>query len=511
MTPQAVRNFPALLSILLVLALAAPERVFSQDGRYLVLFPSKITSGNYAGDVDIFSAIVGGDASLAWPAEAPHSIAAQSYREFAPVAVPDGEGGAFLVYAIEHTDTAFGGDQDIVMRRVDRFGQNMLGDSSSSVVAIARTEHLERNPHVVATSDGGLLIIYEVQYREGTPTPGDIDVAAIKVDRAGVPIWTSGVWVAHARGREHLAEAVTDGRGGAIAIIERTGHVDSVAAGDIVAVHIDSFGKTGWGASADPVAVGTSRHDEKNAAAVSDGRGGAYVAYEIAYISGSRAGDHDILAQHITSTGAREWVSESALPIVSSVPTARETNPAIVLDTGGVIVAFEMDFHSEKRPVRIIGVQRMDLGGRLTWNRGKKPEVVMVAGRAARNPRLTADFGSGAFLTFEAVDSVSGDADLYAQRFASGGDQLWANGDMPVAVFKSGDRERDMSIAPDGMGGFIAVATKEFVTLDGTRTGKIVAQRIGHDGRPAWPQLGGPLLLSNTTTYDSQPVIVAVR
>jgi hypothetical protein len=262
------------------------------------------------------------------------------------------------------------------------------------------------------------------------------------------------------------------------------------------------------------VLVGASRHDERNAAAVADLLGGAYVAYEIRYTSGPRAGDHDVLAQHISSTGHREWISESALPVVSSVPTATETNPSIVLDTAGVIIAFEMDFHAEKRPVKIIGVQRMDETGRITWNKGRKPEVVGVAGRIAARPRLTAatawDFG-GAYLTFEAVDTLTGDVDVYAQKFTSGGRQLWANGDAPLALFHSPDRERDVVAMPDGTGGLVAVASKEFVADDGTISRKIVAQRVTADARNPWTDVGGPLLLSNTSTRDSTPVIVRAQ
>src|SRR5688500_7040096 len=142
---------------------------------------------------------------------------------------------------------------------------------------------------------------------------------------------------------------------------------------DVIAVHVDAYGMIGWGASVVPAVIATSRHIERNPVAVSDGLGGAFIAYEIEYTSGARKGDHDILAQHLTPQGAREWVSETALPMVSSVATAAERNPVIALDTGGIIIAFEMDFHSEKRPVRFVGVQRMDMGGRLAWNRGKKP------------------------------------------------------------------------------------------------------------------------------------------
>jgi hypothetical protein len=279
----------------------------------------------------------------------------------------------------------------------------------------------------------------------------------------------------------------------------------------VIAVHVDEFGKLGWGATSDPVPVAASRHIERNPAVVADGLGGAYVAYEIEYTSGARRGDRDIFAQHLTPQGAREWVSETALPIVSSVPNAAETQPTIALDTGGIVVAFEMNFHSEKRPVRMLGVQRMDRTGRLTWNRGKKPEVVGVTGRVVERGLLSTDSDGGIFLVAEARDTLSGDIDLYVQKFTSNGEQLWANGELPVAALKSDTRERAATVAPDGAGGVVVVAVKDFVTGDGLTSRKIVAQRIAHDGKPAWPQLGGPLLLSNTSTQDDRPTVIRVQ
>lgn len=478
----------------------------SQGSRYLVIFPSHVTSGAYTGDVDLFAAMFSDDALLAWTAEQPRPIATQRYREFAPSIASDAVGGAWLAYTIEHTDTAFGGDKDILLRRIDRFGQNILGDSNSSVAVVAQSAFIERNPRVVV-SDAGVLVFYEVVDR----STGSLDIAAVKLDGLGQPIWPSGVWIASSRRLERLADVVRDGKGGAIVIVEATSGTDTAQSVDVLAVHVDAYGKTGWGASSEPAVVAASRHIERDPVAVSDGLGGAFVAYEIEYTSGPRKGDHDILAQHVTPQGAREWVSETALPLVSSVATAIEKHPVIALDTAGIIVAFEMSFTGEKRPVHIVGVQRMDLTGRLAWNKGRKPETIMVPNRILERPQLTIDETGGIFLVAEARDSATGDVDVYAQKFTASGEQLWANGELPVAVFQSTTQEQSPSARPDGLGGVVVAASKLFVASDSTSGRKIVAQRIGHDGRIAWPQLGAPLLLSNSTTNDDSPVMIKVE
>lgn len=487
--------------------LTAHPSLLAQASRYLVVFPSTITTGEYAGDLDLFAALFGDDASLAWTAEQPRPIATQRYREFAPAVESDGLGGAWLAYTIEHTDTAFGGDQDILLRRIDRFGENILGDSSSSVAVVAQSPATERSPQLVAAAGGGLIVVYEVIDRAS----GAHDIAAIKVDDRGSPVWEAPVWIVRSARRERLADVVSDGRGGAIVVVEASLGTDSSLSVDVIAIHLDASGRTGWGASSAPVIVAGSRHIERSPSVVADGFGGAYIAYEIEYTSGPRGGDRDIFAQHLTAQGGREWVSESNLPIVSSVPNAAESSPTIALDTGGIVIAFEMDFHSEKRPVRLIGVQRMDVNGQLTWNRGKKPEVVMIPGRVVENGQLVTDGAGGIYLIAEARDSVSGDIDLYAQKFTSGGEQVWANGELPVAVLKSDTRERVASIAPDPTGGLVVAAVKDFVNGEGQTSRKIVAQRVGPDGRIAWSALPGPLLLSNTTTQDDNPTIIRVQ
>jgi hypothetical protein len=506
MVSHALRKIPARAALLALALIAVHSGAVAQAGRYLVVFPSTITAGEYAGDVDLFSALFGDDALLAWTAEQPRPIAAQRYREFAPAVESDGLGGAWLAYTIEHTDTAFGGDQDILLRRIDRFGENILGDSASSVAAIAQSTLTERNPQIVAVG-GGLIVVYELIDR----TSGAQDVAAMKVDERGAPLWAAPVSIVRSARRERLVDVVVDGRGGAIVIVEATAGADTTLSIDIIAVHLDGTGHTGWGATNTPAIVAGSKHIERNPAVVADGFGGAYVAYEIEYTSGPRKGDRDIFAQHVTAQGAREWVSESALPIVSSIPTAAESSPIIALDTGGIVIAFEMNFAAEKRPVRLIGVQRMDVTGRLTWNKGKKPEVVAVPGRIVERGQLLSDGMGSIYLLAEARDTTSNDVDLYAQKFTSFGEQLWANGELPVAIFKSDTRERFASAAPDGTGGIVVAAVKEFLSGDGAISRKIVAQRIGADGRIAWPQLGGPLLLSNTTTLDDRPVVIRVQ
>ncbi len=485
----------------------APPVGAAQVNRYLVLFPSLTPSGRYAGDYDIYLSDIFDDGTREFLAEQPKKIAAQAYREFAPVAIPDGAGGAFLAYTIEHNDSAHQGDRDILMRRIDRMGNDVWGDSSSHIVVIAQSKYAEENPQLVQGADGGIVVLYEVRYGPQSDT-GDVDVAAVKIEPNGTPSWSSGIWIANTQRRERLRGSVTDGLGGAVAVVEISTSRDTTITGaDIYAMHADRYGKVAWGASAAPLAVAASKHLERNPAVVSDGFGGAYVAYELAYTSGDRIGDVDILAQHISSYGVREWTDPSALPIVSSNEKAREHSPSISLDSAGVIVSFEVNI-VDKQPLALIGVQRMDHLGKATWNLGRKATLVGAPGMLASHPRTLPLPGGGAYLLFEGRDSVTGNKDIFAQRLSPDGDLVWGSGDAGIPVFNSIDAERDAAAAVDGVGGLMVVAAKDHPTPDGLTASDIVAQRVAADGTLLWKDIPGPLMLTNTSMLNLAPVLV---
>lgn len=488
-------------------ALLLSSALHAQVNRYLVFFPALTPAGEYAGDYDIYATDVFDDGTREFLAEKPKQISAQSYREFAPTALPDGAGGAFLAYTIEHNDSLHRGDRDILMRRIDRMGNDAWGDSSSHVVVIAQSKYAEEHPRLVLTADGGLIVFYEVRYGAQSDT-SDVDIAAVKISPDGKMLWPNGSWMANTKRRERLKGAVSDGLGGAIAVFESSTSRDTVTiTSDIYAMHVDRSGKAGWGASHTPIAVAASKHLERNPAAVSDGTGGLYVAYELEYASGDRMGDVDILAQHITYNGIREWIDPSALPIVSSNDKAREHSPTIMLDSSGIIVAFEVTV-VDQRTLSVIGVQRMDRLGRAIWNTGRKAMLFGADNRLCSAPQMVAIPSGGIYLVFEAQDSATMNRDIYAQRLSADGEGLWGSGENGMPIFNTSESEHDASALLDGTGGLMVVAAKDHPTPDGLLTSDIVAQRMNSDGTLAWSNLPGPLILTSTPLKNQSPVLI---
>lgn len=518
-----------ILALVLIAACAAllPRPLQAQISRYTVIYPSQITTGEYRGDYDIYGISFFGDGLLSGDPLRPRAISTQSFKELAPVVLPDREAGFFMVYTVEHNDSAHRGDRDILMRRINRDGNDLWGDSLGHTTVIAQSKFVEQNPQVVELSDGTLMVFYEVHYGPGSDA--DVDIAAVRVARNGALMWSNGVWVANSKRRERLSAAVTDGRGGAIAVLESSAQRDSLSSSDILAQHIDVNGMIGWKDSNEPALVAGSRHLERNATAVADGNNGVFVAYELEYVGGERGGDIDVFAQRISRYGTREWIDENNPPVVSSNVKAREHLPTMVRDSSGVIVAFEVSFKPErgKTLANVIGMQRLDSAGRPVWNGGKKSKLIGLREEMATRPQLLPDITGGAYLIFEAIDSASGNHDIYVQRIASDGDQIWGDGERPLPVFNSPDPETDASATLDETGGLVVVASRRLpppppdslgttgtppVTTPWTTnlpgTNAIVAQRVALDGTIPWAQYHSPLMIVNEAYKNGRPVVI---
>lgn len=476
---------------------------------YTIFFPAQISSGEYVGDYDIFSAGFTADGLLDGTPTQLKPVSSQSYKELSPLAIPDMNGGYYLAYTIEHNDSAHRGDRDILMRHIDGFGSDRWGDSANHAVVVAQSKFIEENPKVVILTDGSLLIFYEVRYG---PTPhADVDVAVVRISSGGQMLWSTGKWGAKSNKQERLVDAISDDRGGAIALLEARTYRDSVLAGaDVLAQHVDSGGVIGWKDATEPAIVAASPYLDRNPVMVSDGFGGAYIAYQIEYTKGPRAGDVDIIAQHLTSYGSRAWTDENKPPIVSSNAKALEERPVIMRDSAGIIVAFEVSFQPAKLKtlVHVIGMQRMDSAGQPVWNGGKKSKLIGLRDDIAERPQLVSDPMGGCYLIFEGRDTATGNRDIYVQRISIEGDQIWGDGERPVAVFNSPDSESHATAASDGIGGLVLVAKKEMLSDSLAGYDALVAQRVAIDGSLPWADMSAPITVVASAFKAGAPVLL---
>ncbi|HVZ41027.1 MAG TPA: hypothetical protein VHI13_17225 [Candidatus Kapabacteria bacterium] len=494
-------------ALLLPALLFASSLLQAQAPHYTAVYSARIVDGQYSGDYDIFGAGFSMEGIGDQPPEHPRVLSSLSYRERSPFAVADREGGMYVAYVVEHTDSAYRGDRDIVLRHINAGGADLWGDSTNHVVPVAQSRFVEENPRLLVLGDGSLIVCYEIHY---PPAQGnDVDIATVRISRDGRMLWAKGGWVAHSSKHELLKEMIADDSGGALVLLEaRTYRDTTLLNSDVMAQRIDSSGATGWKDSHDPVPVAASPYLEMNPVMVPDGNGGMYVAYQLEYNKGPRAGDLDILAQHLTRYGSRAWVDEKNPPIVSSNAKARELNPAIARDSTGIVIAFEMTFTPTKSKgiAHVIGMQRLDSAGHPSWNDGKRSKLISVPRQIVEAPKLYPDVGGGVYVLFDAMDTVTHNRDIYAQRIGPDGEQIWGDGERAIPIFNSPDIEANATAAADNAGGLVIVATRH--PAESEMPVAIIAQRINANGDFVWTDLQPALPLAINAPDCSPPVLV---
>jgi hypothetical protein len=273
----------------------------------------------------------------------------------------------------------------------------------------------------------------------------------------------NGLAVSSATGSQTAPVAVSDGSGGAIIAWtdQRAGSID------IYARRVASYGAAVW--MADGVPLCTAAFDQTAPAIVSDGAGGAIVVW----VDLRNGSNRDIYAQRVDAFGVPQWTTNGVA--VCSV-TNNQYAPAIVSDgSGGAIVAW-YDFRSLHYDIY---AQRIDGGGTPLWT----PGGVGLCTKASNqnSPVITSDDASGAIVAW--IDSRNTNADIYARRVDSAGVPQWTTDG--VAVCTDVSAQVAPVIARDGSGGAVVVWQDQ-------RSGAydIYAQRLDATGAGQWTANG---------------------
>jgi hypothetical protein len=126
---------------------------------------------------------------------------------------------------------------------------------------------------------------------------------------------------------------------------------------DIYAQRIDSGGSLQWGNAAQ--AVCTATLDQLTPTVVTDGSGGAIITWE-----DSRDGQNDIYAQRVKNTGSTLWNPATGVPVCTSI--GDQDRPKLVSDgAGGAIVAWH-DYRTSTANADVYA-QRLSSSGAAQW------------------------------------------------------------------------------------------------------------------------------------------------
>lgn len=265
-------------------------------------------------------------------------------------------------------------------------------------------------------------------------------------------------------------QLISDGRGGAIiAWHDLRSNVDV----DIYVQRLDSAGKIMWGEEG--VAISTAANDQGFVQLISDGYGGAIITWhdfrdDISFTYTNA----DIYAQRIDSSGSVLWEADG---VAISIVADNQIYPQLISDgTGGVIIVWQ-DLRSGLTTADLYA-QRIDSNGSVLWTADG-----IAINSAANNqefPQLTSDGSGGGIVTWQ--DGRNGtDFDIYAQRINSNGAVLWTADGVAISTAPNGQFLPKLS--NDGSGGSI-ITWQDY--RNGFTNADLYAQRIDGSGSILW-------------------------
>jgi hypothetical protein len=429
--------------------------------------------------------------------------------------VSDGAGGAFLTWTAptEYVQLNFQGD--VYAQRIDSTGRLPWGENEA---VLANTRLSENSPIAISDDSGGAIVTWsttDVDLFIGSTPPQD-RVFGQRLGANGTQRWAlGGEYIASTSFQfllfRHLAVAANDGGGGIIIAIcfdggtsqhialghisassyaqliggFATAHVQQnglainsdgvggaiVVWADVSAIYaqrIDTSGTMHWSTNGVAIMSGGSAVSNLPPVIVSDGAGGAIIAWR------DWRNSDAIYAQRVDSAGVVQWTT-NGVPVTTAANLPWFEAPALVSDNaGGAIIAWRDS--SSGVGLRI---QRLSNAGVVLWDSGGVA-IAPTPNLALNNtPTMLADGAGGAIITWSDMRNGASNTDIYAQRIDASGVVQWtANG---VAVSTATGSQTAPQIVTNGTGGAI-IAWRD------TRNPvpSIYGQRVNANG-----QLGG--------------------
>jgi hypothetical protein len=286
---------------------------------------------------------------------------------------------------------------------------------------------------------------------------------------------TNGTAVCSASNGQTDAVTVSDGAGGAIVAWADQRSGSNL---DIYAQRISASGAMLW--TTNGVGICVASNDQDNPKIVADGSGGAIIVWR-----DSRSGSSDIYAQRISASGLVQWTANGVAICTASY--GQEYHAVTSDAAGGAIIVW-----ADQRGEFDIYAQRISSSGSVVW----PSNGVMVCGAAATqdHPRIASDGSGGAIIAWD--DARGASQDIYAQRVDASGSMMWyENGN---AICANSSQQAIPDVTPDSAGGAV------IVWLD-LRDSKVTyyAQRVTTSGAARWTANGIPVFSgSHNPNYE---------
>lgn len=397
--------------------------------------------------------------------------------QLAPQIISDGAGGAIVAWY----DFRNGTDNNIYARRVSNLG---VPQWTADGVPVCTAPDDQTNALMTLDGSGGAIIAWD-DSRNGI----DYNSYVQRINSAGTSLYAAdGVGVCLASGNQFLTSLVPNDTGAAILVwYDYRNGFDS----DVYAQRVNSIGGVTW--TADGLGLCTASGDQDSPCAVSDGSGGAIVAW-----TDLRGGfTYDVYAQHVAAAGTIAWAADG-LGVCNAAGS--QTVPGITTDgSGGAIISWQ----DTRAGTGDIYAQRMNGAGATQWTANGVSVCSAIANQD--HPVLTSDGSGGAIIVWN--DARNGNPDIFSQRLNASGGAVWASNGEPVVNATA----KQASPALAGVSGGGAIFAWQDFRND--NKGDIYAARLSGSGTtpsavggatPSFVMIGEnfPNPFSSTTTFD---------
>jgi len=303
-------------------------------------------------------------------------------------------------------------------------------------------------------------------------------IYAQRVDGGGNLLWGSNGMVVTGAGYigSNGAKAVSDGKGGVIVVWER---YSSLTFLNLFAQRLDSTGAMMWNPNG--VLICNADSDQCYPAIVSDGSGGAIIAWQDG--RNGTTGRWDIYAQRVDSAGNVRWLVNGMA--VCTLNTSEQSYPKIAKTWNDDVI---ITWHDSRQDVF---AQKIQGDGSLPWGLSGKP--ICLASSNQGGPLIVADGIGGAIIAWnDGRNTGTTGIDIYAQRVDSLGNSRWLNDG--VSVFKENASQLIRGICSDEHNCAMIVSWDY-------RNGNydIYAQEVDSSGFKIWDSTGIPVCIADST------------
>jgi hypothetical protein len=356
-----------------------------------------------------------------------------------------------------------------------------------------------KDPAVCAVDDGWIIAWNNDQ--TGLRCPGDEYsylcgvIWAQKLSDAGTALWTPGgvpVDTLAVVAWSETIHAVSDGNGGAIIawLDTRDGNIS------LYAQRVLSTGQTGWTSD---LQVADFPLRWANPDFASDGNGNMFVVSHAL-----RGGSLNIYASKITADGQLPWGEQDGVVVCDTI--GQHENPAICSDgSGGCYVAWQDTRNSSLD----LYMQRLNSGGAAQWATNG---VVLCNGPNGQyDVRLAtsmdSDTADGCVAVWEDARVNNNRAEIYAQKISLAGDAQWTLNGIHVCGDAnpegSGNTRENVRLVSDLSGGLICAWEDTRNSDDDLQGCDVYGARILANGTLSWNGQQGNLIADGSQAQNT--------